>query len=70
VAENFAGVAAVRTICGYHGRPPHRYTDRIKGVVGCYERVVIHGTLPGICYAAGMTSLLKSRDIRVFDYTK
>ena len=47
-----------------------RYTDRIKGVVGCYDRVVIHGTLPGICYAAGMTSLLNSRDIRVFDYTK
>jgi len=47
-----------------------RYTDRIKGVVGCYDRVVIHGTLPGICYAAGMTSLLKSRDIRVLDYTK
>jgi len=47
-----------------------RYADRIKGVIGCYDRIVIHGTLPGICYAAGMTSLLKSLDIRIFDYTK
>ena len=47
-----------------------RYADRIKGVIGCYDRVVIYGTLPGICYAAAMTSLLKSLDIRIFDYTK
>jgi hypothetical protein len=47
-----------------------RYSDRIKGVLGCYDRLVIQATLPGICYAAGMTSLLKSRDIRVFDDTK
>ena len=47
-----------------------RYADRIKGVISCYDRVVITGTLPGICYAAGMTSLLKSRGIRVFDYTR
>jgi hypothetical protein len=46
-----------------------RYADRIKGVIGCYDRIVIHGTLPGICYAAGMTSLLKGLDIRIFDYT-
>ena len=47
-----------------------RYADIIKGVIGCYDRVVITGTVPGICYADGMTSLLNSRGIRIFDYTK
>jgi len=47
-----------------------RYGDLIKGVIGCYDRVVITGTLPGICYADGMTSLLNSRAVRIFDYTK
>lgn len=47
-----------------------RYGHLIKGVIGCYDRVVITGTLPGICFADGMTSLLNSRGIRIFDYTK
>ncbi len=28
------------------------------------------GIIPGICYADGMSSLLKTKDIRIFDYTK
>lgn len=47
-----------------------KYAHLIKGVISCYDRVVITGTLPGICYADGMTALLNSRDIRIFDYTK
>nr|CBX30000.1 hypothetical protein N47_D28090 [uncultured Desulfobacterium sp.] len=34
-----------------------RYSDKIRGVLSCYDRVVIQGTLPGVCYAQGMTSL-------------
>jgi len=45
-----------------------RYNDRIAGVLSCYDRMVITGTLPGVCYAEGMTRYLKSRDIRIFDY--
>jgi hypothetical protein len=45
-----------------------RYDDRIAGVLSCYDRVVITGTLPGICYAKGMTRYLHANGIRIFDY--
>lgn len=47
-----------------------RYRDRLAGVLSCYDRIVITGTLPGVCYAAGMTSFLDSRGIRIFDYAR
>jgi hypothetical protein len=36
-----------------------RYDDRIAGLLSCYDRLVITGTLPVVCYAAGMTGYLK-----------
>ena len=45
-----------------------RYAKKIAGVLGCYDRVVIQGTLPGICFAEGMTGYLKRNKIRIFDY--
>src|SRR5271157_2816587 len=45
-----------------------RYDERIAGVLSCYDRLVITGTLPGICYADGMTRYLNSKGIRIFDY--
>ena len=45
-----------------------RYGDRIGGVLTCYDRVVITGTLPGACHAAGTTSFLNAKGIRIFDY--
>ena len=45
-----------------------RYHDRLSGVLSCYDRIVITGTLPGACFAEGMTKILKARGIRVFDY--
>jgi hypothetical protein len=47
-----------------------RYDDRIAGVLSCYDRMVITGTLPGICYADGMTRYLNAKNIRIFDYPK
>ena len=47
-----------------------RYADRIQGVYSCYDRIVIQGTLPGFCYAEGMTSYLYANNIRIFDYPK
>lgn len=44
-----------------------RYRDRIAGVLTCYDRIVITGTLPGACYADGMTSFLNAKHIRIFD---
>ena len=45
-----------------------RYDDRIAGVLSCYDRVVITGTLPGVCYAEGMTRFLHATGVRIFDY--
>ena len=45
-----------------------RYDDRIAGVLSCYDRIVITGTLPGVCYADGMTRYLHAMGIRIFDY--
>jgi hypothetical protein len=47
-----------------------RYRERLHGVLSCYDRIVITGTLPGICYAAGMTSFLYAKGIRIFDYAR
>ena len=45
-----------------------RYADRIAGVLSCYDRLVITGTLPTVCYADGMTRYLNAEGIRIFDY--
>lgn len=45
-----------------------RYRERLAGVLGCYDRIVITGTLPGACYAAGMTRFLYASGVRIFDY--
>ena len=46
------------------------YAKKISGVLSCYDRIVIQGTLPMFCYAKGMTGFLKSRQIRIFDYPR
>src|ERR1700686_4090069 len=45
-----------------------RYDDRIAGVLSCYDRLLITGTVPVICYAEGMTRFLYANGIRIFDY--
>jgi hypothetical protein len=45
-----------------------RYDERIAGVLSCYDRLVITGTLLGICYADGMSRYLHVHGIRIFDY--
>src|SRR6266850_412558 len=45
-----------------------RCDDRIAGVLSCYDRVVVTGTLPTVCYAAGMTKFLYAIGVRIFDY--
>ena len=47
-----------------------RYSDRLAGTLSCYDRIVITGTLPGACYADGMTSYLNAHHIRIFDYPR
>jgi hypothetical protein len=45
-----------------------RYRERLAGVLSCYDRIIVIGTLPGACYAKGMTAFLSARQIRIFDY--
>ncbi len=45
-----------------------RYRERLAGVLACYDRIVITGTLPGACYAEGMTRFLYANGVRIFDY--
>ncbi len=45
-----------------------RYDERIAGVLSCYDRIVVMGTLPTVCYAAGMTRFLYSAGILIFEY--
>lgn len=47
-----------------------RYADRIQGVLSCFDRVVITGTLPEICYAQAMGKYLTSKGFRLFDYNR
>ncbi|MGH2642692.1 MAG: hypothetical protein ACRDE2_01985 [Chitinophagaceae bacterium] len=47
-----------------------RYSEKILGVLSCYDRIVIKGTIPKICYADGMRRYLFEHDIRIFDYPR
>ena len=47
-----------------------RYRERLAGVLSCYDRIIVTGTLPGACYAKGMTAFLSARQIRIFDYAQ
>ena len=47
-----------------------RHNTKIKGVISCFDRIVLTGTIPGICYAQGMSSFLTTKNIRIFDFTK
>jgi len=47
-----------------------RYAANLHGALSCFDRIIITGTLPGACYAEGMTSHLYAHGIRVFDYPR
>jgi hypothetical protein len=47
-----------------------RYEAQIAGVLSCWDRVVVQGTLPGLCFAEGMTSYLNAHHVRIFDYPR
>ncbi len=45
-----------------------KFKNKIKGILSCYDRVILQGTIPGICYAEGMTAYLYAKQIRIFDF--
>lgn len=46
------------------------HSKHISGTLSCFDRIILTGTLPQVCYAQGMTSYLYSKGIRIFDYPK
>lgn len=47
-----------------------RYQKQIAGVLGCFDRIVITGSLPDCCHAEAMKAQLLKRKILFFDYPK
>ena len=47
-----------------------RHAPQIAGVLSCYDRVIVQGTLPVFCYAEGMTAYLTKRHMRIFDFVQ
>lgn len=45
-----------------------RYREKILGVISCFDRVVITGTLTDCCHAGAMMGQMLKRKIRFFDY--
>ena len=46
------------------------HNHNISGLLSCFDRVILTGTLPQVCYSQGMTSYLYSKGVRIFDYPK
>ena len=44
-----------------------RYEASIEGVLGCFDRVVVTGTLTAVAHPDAMTAVLKRDNIRCFD---
>lgn len=47
-----------------------RHSSQVSGVISCFDRVVITGTLPEICHSRGIELHLTSLDVRLFDYPR
>lgn len=47
-----------------------RYADKIAGVLSCYDRVIVQGSLPSFNYADGMSGYLTARGIRIFGFAE
>jgi len=47
-----------------------RYAPQIAGVLSCFDRVLLFGTLPKVCFAGAMTAYLYQHKVRIFDYPR
>jgi hypothetical protein len=47
-----------------------RHQDKISGVLTCFDRVIITGTLPDISHSGAMAGYLSYHQIRLFDYPR
>ena len=47
-----------------------RYAPQIAGILSCFDRMLVFGTLPKVCFADGMTAYLYQHKVRIFDYPR
>lgn len=47
-----------------------KYRDQLDGVLHCYDRIILLGSLQPFCYPQGMTGYLCEHHIRIFDYAQ
>jgi hypothetical protein len=47
-----------------------RFGAKIKGILSCFDRVIIQGTVPEFCYAGAMMGYLTAHNIRFFDFAQ
>jgi hypothetical protein len=45
-----------------------RYSEQISGTLSCLDRIVLPGTLPGVCHSEGMSFYLHKQQILLKDY--
>lgn len=46
------------------------YKSEIAFVLSSYDRLIISGTIPEICFSQGMTSYMYKKGLKIFDYPK
>ena len=56
--------------CGTWASLLERYSTNVVGVLSCFDRIVVTGTVPGWCHSRGMERHLASQGIMFFDYAK
>ena len=59
--NTITGETAARGVTMAAAALTDRYAANLHGVLSCYDRIIVTGTLAGACYAGGMTSFLYSR---------
>ena len=47
-----------------------KYESKIEGVLSCYDRVLLKGTLPSVSHAGAMTNLLYGKELLLKDITQ
>lgn len=47
-----------------------RFPGVISGVLSCYDRLLLQGTIPSVCFAGGMESYLRSHHVLLKDYPR
>ena len=45
-----------------------RHADNIMGVISCFDRVIVQGTLPDICHPGAITNFFFGHGVKIFDF--